>query len=99
LTSKPSIGKLELKPESFVLNTDSVETSSSKVDKPYRANPPWLIFHLQLKNIPAFAIRGLIETTALSIDDPLWGHFILERCEEPIKGVELQLVRVGAGLN
>jgi len=73
----PSLGKREPKPETFILNTDSIETSSSK-----------------LKNVPDFAIRGLVDSTAVSIDDPLWGHFILEKCEEPIKGVEIQLVRV-----
>jgi len=48
----------------------------------------------KLKTVPNFSIRGTFESLTVHMDDPLWGFFIVESCDEPIKGVELQLVRL-----
>jgi len=65
------------KAESFVLNTDSIETTKNK-----------------MKNVPQFSIRGHFDALTVHMDEPIWGFFALEECNEPIKGVELQLVRL-----
>lgn len=47
-----------------------------------------------MKNVPNFSIRGSIDSTSVRVTEPLLGRFVLEECNEPIKGVEVQLVRV-----
>jgi len=44
--------------------------------------------------LPNFRITGHIDTLTMSIETPLSGVLKLELCEEPIKCIELQLVRV-----
>jgi len=46
------------------------------------------------KAIPDFHIKGELTSTKCMINDPFIGKLVLERCEEPIKCIELQLVRV-----
>lgn len=44
--------------------------------------------------VPDFLIRGQLDSTYCSIFRPFMGHVILEKCQTPIRSVELQLVRV-----
>eukprot|EP01125_Pyxidicula_operculata_P002969 TRINITY_DN1299_c0_g1_i1.p1 TRINITY_DN1299_c0_g1~~TRINITY_DN1299_c0_g1_i1.p1 ORF type:complete len:293 (-),score=58.96 TRINITY_DN1299_c0_g1_i1:55-933(-) len=46
------------------------------------------------KNGPNFSLTGKIESLKCRLGDPLQGSVTLEKCEEPIKCIELQLVRV-----
>jgi len=46
------------------------------------------------KAIPEFAISGKLNGTKCNIAEPFQGVLTLEHCEEPIKCIELQLVRV-----
>jgi len=48
----------------------------------------------RLKGFPDFEITGKIMGTKCCIDDPFEGHLTLKHCAEPIKCIELQLVRV-----
>ncbi|XP_065161488.1 vacuolar protein sorting-associated protein 26C [Atheta coriaria] len=43
---------------------------------------------------PDFLLVGKLDSTRCSINRPLTGHLVLERCEKPIRSVEIQLVRV-----
>eukprot|EP01127_Copromyxa_protea_P006207 TRINITY_DN16018_c0_g1_i1.p1 TRINITY_DN16018_c0_g1~~TRINITY_DN16018_c0_g1_i1.p1 ORF type:complete len:295 (-),score=47.83 TRINITY_DN16018_c0_g1_i1:43-927(-) len=45
-------------------------------------------------SLPEFSIRGQIDNLNVKIDKALTGSLILEKCEEPIKCIEIQLVRV-----
>eukprot|EP01130_Rhizamoeba_saxonica_P003011 TRINITY_DN1310_c0_g1_i1.p1 TRINITY_DN1310_c0_g1~~TRINITY_DN1310_c0_g1_i1.p1 ORF type:complete len:299 (-),score=67.22 TRINITY_DN1310_c0_g1_i1:43-810(-) len=44
--------------------------------------------------IPEFSVGGYFETTNCNIKEPLRGAVIVEHCSEPIKSIELQLIRV-----
>lgn len=44
--------------------------------------------------IPRFAVIGKLDSTVCCINQPFTGELIVERCEVPIKSIELQLVRV-----
>jgi len=45
-------------------------------------------------SVPEFSVKGFLDSTNLLIDKPLTGSIILEKCDEPIKCIEVQLVRV-----
>lgn len=45
-------------------------------------------------SLPDFSIQGQIDNLNVRIDKPLTGSLILEKCEEPVKCIEVQLVRV-----
>jgi len=44
--------------------------------------------------LPDFDLRGVIDSLNICIDKPLTGYILLDKCEEPIKCIEVQLVRV-----
>ncbi|KAF8792438.1 Vacuolar protein sorting-associated protein like [Argiope bruennichi] len=46
------------------------------------------------KNMPNFVIKGRIDSTACNIMQPFTGELCIEKCDAPIRSVELQLVRV-----
>jgi len=48
----------------------------------------------RLKGLPEFEITGTIEGTKCCITEPFEGFLVLKNCAEPIKCIELQLVRV-----
>jgi len=48
----------------------------------------------RLKGLPEFEITGNISGTKCCITDPFEGSLVLKNCAEPIKCIELQLVRV-----
>ncbi|XP_018331186.1 Down syndrome critical region protein 3 isoform X2 [Agrilus planipennis] len=43
---------------------------------------------------PDFLLKGKLDSARCSVSKPFTGHLILERCEVPIRSLELQLVRV-----
>jgi len=45
-------------------------------------------------NVPELLIRGRIDSTTCSISQPLTGVIVVEKCEETIKSIEIQLIRV-----
>jgi len=68
-----------------------------------KALPKPIDFHItpeSLQNIkekskiPRFAVVGKLDSTVCCINQPFTGELIVERCEVPIKSIELQLVRV-----
>jgi len=44
--------------------------------------------------LPEFELQGSLASLNVCIDQPLTGYINLEKCEEPIKCIEVQLVRV-----
>jgi hypothetical protein len=44
--------------------------------------------------VPDILIKGNIETTTCNINTPLNGTVVIEKCDVPIKSVEIQLIRV-----
>jgi len=46
------------------------------------------------KSIPEFSIVGTLNSTRCLISDPFTGHLTLQNCQESVKCIELQLVRV-----
>jgi len=48
----------------------------------------------RLKGFPEFEITGSIMSSKCSITEPFEGNLVLKHCAEPIKCIELQLVRV-----
>ncbi|GAB6027117.1 Down syndrome critical region protein 3 [Chamberlinius hualienensis] len=44
--------------------------------------------------IPRFSVKGKLDSTVCCVNLPFTGEIIVERCEVPIKSIELQLVRV-----
>jgi len=45
-------------------------------------------------NVPEILVTGRIDSTTCSINHPLTGVIVVEKCEEPIKSIEIQLIRV-----
>eukprot|EP01126_Amoeba_proteus_P040156 TRINITY_DN4270_c0_g1_i11.p1 TRINITY_DN4270_c0_g1~~TRINITY_DN4270_c0_g1_i11.p1 ORF type:complete len:230 (-),score=39.22 TRINITY_DN4270_c0_g1_i11:402-1091(-) len=64
--------------EDFWINPDSVEAKKG-IDK---------------NVIPDFSIKGHLDSITLPITSPFSGALVLEKCDEPIKSIEIQLVRV-----
>ncbi|KAG1679710.1 Down syndrome critical region protein 3 [Nymphon striatum] len=50
-------------------------------------------FQIKL-NVPRFFISGRLDSTSCQISNPLTGQITVEKCDSPIKSIELQLVRV-----
>ncbi len=44
--------------------------------------------------MPKFCITGKLDSTASLLSRPFQGEVTVERCERPIKSIELQLIRV-----
>ena len=56
---------------------------------------PESIQNVRDKNrVPKFRIKGLIDSTICYIGEPFTGELIIEHCEQLIKSIELQLVRI-----
>lgn len=45
-------------------------------------------------NIPRFLVNGFLDSTVCCLTKPFTGEIVVDRCDVPIKSVELQLVRV-----
>lgn len=49
---------------------------------------------MSLLGAPDFLLRGYLETVCCNIAKPFKGKLVLVKCAEPVRSIELQLVRV-----
>ena len=77
-----------------------VEAPEAKQHKPSPA--PFLIVPESLENVrksalhqvPAFKVRGQLDSVVCPLGTPLTGEVVIEECSATLKSIELQLVRV-----
>jgi len=74
-------------------NSSSSSTVQGQMEA-FTISPDSIEVSKKTKAIPDFSIKGELMSPKCPISDSLSGKLILERCEEPIKCIELQLVRV-----
>ncbi|OTF83730.1 Down syndrome critical region protein 3-like protein, partial [Euroglyphus maynei] len=67
------------KPLNFILTPESIQNVRDVSKK---------------NRVPKFRIKGLIDSTICYIWEPFTGELIIEHCEQLIKSIELQLVRI-----
>lgn len=78
----------------FIVEYKDQNVSSNPVPVNFSITPDSLQNVKYRKNMPNFVIKGRIDSTACSIMQPFTGELCIEKCDSPIRSVELQLVRV-----
>jgi len=75
-----------------------VELEKKEVPKPIKEDFDISQNSIEVKkkglDLPDFRIYGYMDTLTLPITQPVTGSLVLDHCSEPIKGIELQLVRL-----
>ncbi|GBN73674.1 Down syndrome critical region protein 3, partial [Araneus ventricosus] len=78
----------------FIMEYKSQKGDSKAVPVNFSITPESLQNVRYRKNMPNFVIKGRIDSTACNIMQPFTGELCIEKCDAPIRSVELQLVRV-----
>lgn len=78
----------------FILEYKNQKVNDNPVPVNFSITPDSLQNVRYRKNMPNFVIKGRIDSTVCSIMQPFTGELCIEKCDSPIRSVELQLVRV-----
>lgn len=78
----------------FILEYKNQQVNSNPVPVNFSITPDSLTNVRYRKNMPNFVIKGRIDSTVCNIMQPFTGELCIEKCDFPIRSVELQLVRV-----
>jgi len=87
------IGKNLMKQLEFIVEKPTTE-KFSMVPENFTISPENTeIASKRLKDFPEFAVEGILNGIKCSISQPFEGQIIIKHCSEPIKCIELQLIR------
>lgn len=78
----------------FIVEYKNQKVNSNPVPVNFSITPDSLQNVRYRKNMPNFVIKGRIDSTVCNIMHPFTGELCIEKCDSPIRSVELQLVRV-----
>ena len=78
----------------FIVEYKNQQVNSTPVPVNFSITPDSLTNVRYRKNMPNFVIKGRIDSTVCNIMQPFTGELCIEKCDSPIRSVELQLVRV-----
>ncbi|KFM74367.1 Down syndrome critical region protein 3-like protein, partial [Stegodyphus mimosarum] len=78
----------------FIVEYKNQKVDSKAVPVNFSITPESLQNVRNRKNMPNFVIKGRIDSTVCNIMQPFTGELCIEKCDSPIRSVELQLVRV-----
>jgi len=87
------IGKNLMKQLEFIVEKPSLEKSELIEEKFVISPENTEIASKRLKDFPDFAVEGFLKSVKCSISLPFEGQILLKHCSEPIKCIELQLIR------
>eukprot|EP01122_Echinamoeba_exundans_P017667 TRINITY_DN953_c0_g1_i2.p1 TRINITY_DN953_c0_g1~~TRINITY_DN953_c0_g1_i2.p1 ORF type:complete len:298 (-),score=56.73 TRINITY_DN953_c0_g1_i2:229-1122(-) len=94
--TRPFLGKNLQKLVEFIVETPSGEKIKPAAEK-FLITPESLDAIKKAaaaKGVPNFRLRGQLDNTSCIMNQPFAGSIIVEECEQTIKSIELQLVRV-----
>ncbi|GFR27151.1 vacuolar protein sorting-associated protein 26C [Trichonephila clavata] len=78
----------------FIMEYKNQKVDSKAIPVNFSITPESLQNVRYRKNMPNFVIKGRIDSTVCNIMQPFTGELCIEKCDAPIRSVELQLVRV-----
>ncbi|KAG8196103.1 hypothetical protein JTE90_007839 [Oedothorax gibbosus] len=78
----------------FIVECKNPKADTKAVPVNFSITPDSLQNVRYRKNMPNFVIKGRIDSTVCNIMQPFTGELCIEKCDSPIRSVELQLVRV-----
>ncbi|PRP75088.1 hypothetical protein PROFUN_03924 [Planoprotostelium fungivorum] len=78
----------------FVVEIKSQQTLPPSEPIDFTITPEALENAKKSKNIPHFKMKGQIDAKVFNINKPFTGYIIVEECDEKIRSIEVQLVRV-----
>jgi hypothetical protein len=87
------IGKNLMKQLEFIVEKPSSEKFDTTPEKFVISPENTEIASKRVKDFPDFEVEGTIKGTKCNISNPFEGNLTLKHCSEPIKCIELQLIR------